>query len=119
MTRAHWPRWKSQRELLKLGVPIGLSVLFEVTSFTFMAVLIARLGTASVAGHQVVANMAAILFMVPLAIGIATSVLVAQSLGAGHPRVARSRRSAWISTCRSAIALVAAICRSGCCASRS
>ena len=27
--------------------------------------------------------------MVPLAIGIATSVLVAQSLGAGHPRVAR------------------------------
>jgi multidrug resistance protein, MATE family len=53
-------------------------------------VLIARLGTASVAGHQVVANIAAVLFMVPLAIGIATSVLVAQSLGANHPRVARA-----------------------------
>ena len=78
-------RWASQRDLLKLGVPIGLSVLFEVTSFTFMAVLIARLGTASVAGHQMVANMAAILFMVPLALGVATSVLVAQSLGAGAP----------------------------------
>ncbi len=87
--RLHAARWKSQRDLLKLGLPIGLSVLFEVTSFTFMAVLIARLGTASVAGHQVVANLAAILFMVPLAIGIATSVLVAQSLGAGAPRVAR------------------------------
>ena len=88
--RIHRPRWASQRDLLKLGVPIGLSVAFEVTSFTFMAVLIARLGTASVAGHQVVANVAAILFMVPLALGIATSVLVAQSLGAGTPRVARA-----------------------------
>ena len=88
--RVHMARWQSQRELLKLGIPIGLSVLFEVTSFTFMAVLIARLGTASVAGHQVVANIAALLFMVPLAIGIAASVLVAQSLGAGHPRVARA-----------------------------
>jgi MATE family multidrug resistance protein len=88
--RPHMARWQSQRDLLKLGIPIGLSVLFEVTSFTFMAVLIARLGTASVAGHQVVANIAAVLFMVPLAIGIATSVLVAQSLGANHPRVARA-----------------------------
>jgi MATE family multidrug resistance protein len=88
--RVHMARWQSQRELLKLGIPIGLSVLFEVTSFTFMAVLIARLGTASVAGHQVVGNIAALLFMVPLAIGIATSVLVAQSLGAGHPQVARA-----------------------------
>jgi multidrug resistance protein, MATE family len=63
--------------------------MFEVTSFTFMAVLIARLGTIAVAGHQIVANLAAILFMVPLALGIATSVLVAQSLGAGDARVAR------------------------------
>jgi MATE family multidrug resistance protein len=85
----HGPRWSSQHELLKLGIPIGVSTLFEVTSFTFMAVLIARLGTASVAGHQIVANLISLLFMVPLALGIATSVLVAQSLGAGDPRVAR------------------------------
>jgi MATE family, multidrug efflux pump len=85
----HGPRWPALKEQLKLGVPIGLSTLFEVTSFTFMSVLIARLGTAAVAGHQIVANLIAILFMVPLSLGIATSVLVAQSLGAGDPRVAR------------------------------
>lgn len=85
----HAPRWPSQRELLKLGIPIGLSTLFEVTSFTFMAVLIARLGTSQVAGHQIVGNLAALLFMMPLALGVATSVLVAQSLGASDPRVAR------------------------------
>jgi len=86
----HGPRWTSQRELLKLGLPIGLSTLFEVTSFTFMAVLIARLGATSVAGHQIVANLAAILFMVPLSLGIATSVLVAQALGSSAPGVAQA-----------------------------
>ena len=85
----HGPRWSSLHELLKLGVPIGLSTLFEVTSFTFMAVLIARLGATAVAGHQIVANLAAILFMVPLSLGIATSVLVAQALGSGTPKSAR------------------------------
>ena len=89
-TAAHGPRWASQRELLKLGIPIGLSTLFEVTSFTLMAVLIARLGAVPVAAHQIVANLVALLFMVPLSLGIATSVLVAQSLGSGAPRVARS-----------------------------
>lgn len=83
------PRWASQRELLKLGVPIGLSTMFEVTSFTFMAILIARLGTSQVAGHQIVGNLVALLYMMPLALGIATSVLVAQALGAGSPQVAR------------------------------
>ena len=88
-TAVHGPRWVSLREQLKLGIPIGLSTMFEVTSFTFMAVLIARLGTAAVAGHQIVSNLIALLFMVPLSLGIATSVLVAQSLGAGDPKVAR------------------------------
>jgi MATE family multidrug resistance protein len=54
-----------------------------------MAVLIARLGATSVAGHQIVANLAAILFMVPLSLGIATSVLVAQALGSSAPGVAQ------------------------------
>ena len=86
----HGPRWSSLRELLKLGLPIGLATMFEVTSFTFIAVLIARLGTAAVAGHQIISNLVAVLFMLPLSLGVATSVLVAQSLGAGHPRTARS-----------------------------
>jgi len=85
----HGIRWSSQRELLRLGIPIGLSTLFEVSSFTIMAVLIARLGATAVAGHQIVANLISLLFMVPLAIGISASVLVAQSLGADDPRTAR------------------------------
>lgn len=88
--RVHKPQAAALIKQLKLGVPIGLSTLFEVTSFTFMAIFVARLGPDIVSGHQIVANATALLFMIPLSLGIATSVLVAQSLGAGSPRAARN-----------------------------
>jgi multidrug resistance protein, MATE family len=76
------PDLAALRQHLKLGIPMGLSILVEVTAFSFMAIFIARLGTTAVAGHQIAANLVALLFMAPLAIGNATSTLVAQRLGA-------------------------------------
>ena len=78
-----WPRWVHQRELLKLGIPTGLSYIVEVTSFTFMTLLVAGLGTTVTGGHQIVANLAALCFMLPLSLAVATSAIVAQSIGAG------------------------------------
>ncbi len=75
---------------LKLGVPLGASILVEVTGFAFMALFIARIGTTAVAGHQLAVNLVSLLFMVPLAIGNAGSTLVAQAVGAGrHHEAAR------------------------------
>ena len=68
---------------LKLGIPIGLSAFFEVTSFTFMTIFISRLGEVTVSGHQIVANLTSLFYMLPLSIGVTASVLVSQSLGAG------------------------------------
>lgn len=76
------PRWSALKELLRLGVPMGLSYLIEVTAFTFMALFITRFGDTAVAGHQVVANFATVLYMLPLAIASATGTLVAQAIGA-------------------------------------
>lgn len=87
--RLRLPAWQSQKELIKLGIPIGFAVLIEVWSFTFMGILIARLGVAALGGHQIVANVVSTLFMVPLSLGFASGALIAQSLGAGHPRAAR------------------------------
>jgi MATE family multidrug resistance protein len=75
--------------LLKLGIPMGLSYLIEVTAFTFMALFIARLGDTAVAGHQITANFATVLYMLPLSIASATSTLVAQAIGAGRMESAR------------------------------
>ena len=70
-------------------MPIGLSILIEVTGFTFMALFVARIGANAVAGHQIAVNMVSLMFMMPLAIGNATSTLVAQRLGAGDRNDAR------------------------------
>jgi len=83
------PAWPAQKEILQLGLPMGGSYLAEVSSFTFMALLAAREGTFVSGGHQILANLVSLLYMFPLAIGIATSSLVAQSLGAQQPEQAR------------------------------
>jgi len=83
------PHWPSLRAQLKLGVPMGLGILIEVTGFAFMAIFISRLGETAVAGHQIAANLVSVLFMLPLGLSNATSTLVAQRVGAGDLRDAR------------------------------
>ncbi|WP_338845550.1 MATE family efflux transporter [Massilia sp. W12] len=77
------PHWPTLRSLLALGLPIGASYFIEVSSFTFMAIFISRLGESAVGAHQIMANIGAIIFMWPLSVAHATSTLVAQARGAG------------------------------------
>jgi MATE family multidrug resistance protein len=84
-----WPDPKILWSHLKLGVPMGLTFFIEVTSFTFMALFIARLGAATSAAHQIAANVTAVVYMFGLAIGNATGILVAQAVGAVRPEDAR------------------------------
>ncbi len=86
--RLGWPEPKRLRELLRQGIPTGLSYMIEVTSFTFIALFVARFGAVTGASHQIVANLAALTYMVPLAIANATSTLTARALGAGNPQQA-------------------------------
>ncbi|MDH6240674.1 MATE family efflux transporter [Polynucleobacter sphagniphilus] len=83
-SRFSMPDWHRIWTLLKLGTPIGFSYLIEVTSFTFMSLFIARLGTTALAGHQIIANMGTVIYMVPLSLSIATMTLVSQSIGANQ-----------------------------------
>jgi MATE family multidrug resistance protein len=83
------PDWKTIGAFARLGIPAGLSIMVEVTSFTLMSLFIARQGTLASAAHQVAANMTAVLYMVPLSLAIATSARVSYWLGAGDPKQAR------------------------------
>ena len=82
------PQRKYLAEILKLGIPMGGSYLVEVSAFTFMALLAAREGTFVSGGHQVLSNLTAILYMMPLSLGIATSSLTASAVGARNFRFA-------------------------------
>ena len=90
-SRMERPDWRQIGAFARLGIPAGLAVMVEVTSFTLMALFIARLGTLAAASHQIASNVAAVLYMVPLALGIATSARVSYWLGAGD--TAQARRS--------------------------
>lgn len=91
--RFAWPRWQALREHVRLGVPMGLSQGIESSSFTFMALLIARLGTNVTGGHQITMNLAALTFQFAFALGVATMTLTAQAIGAGDLR--RARATGW------------------------
>ena len=83
------PDWTQIGGFARLGIPGGLAYLVEVTSFTLMALFIARLGTVASASHQVAASVAAVLYMMPLSMAIACSARVSFWLGAGKPLYAK------------------------------
>lgn len=72
-------------KFLRQGVPAGLSIMVEITSFTLMALFIARMGVTASAAHQIAATAAGVLYMIPLALGIASSARVGFWLGAKQP----------------------------------
>jgi MATE family multidrug resistance protein len=74
---------------VRLGLPSGLAIGVEVTSFTLMSLFIARLGVVATASHQIVSNMTAVLYMIPLSLSIASSSRVSYWVGAGQIHRAR------------------------------
>jgi MATE family multidrug resistance protein len=80
--------WPDLRKGLKIGLPMGLGDFIEIASFSAFFALIARLGTDILAANQIALQYLSISFTVGVAIGMATSSLVAQYLGAKQPDVA-------------------------------
>ena len=78
--RFYGPDPRAMWAQLKIGIPIGLSTFFEVSSFTLMAIFISRFGAVTVSAHQIVANITSLCYMLALAIGISCTVLVSQCL---------------------------------------
>lgn len=83
------PNWRQIGAFARFGIPGGLAYLVEVTSFTLMALFIARLGTVATASHQIAASAASVLYMMPLSMAIACSARVSFWIGAGRPDQAR------------------------------
>ena len=81
-TQVERPRWRPIRDLLALGLPMGISIFMEGSLFVAVALLIGRLGAIDVAAHQVAINVASVCFMVPLGLAMATTVRVGHAAGA-------------------------------------
>ncbi|NGZ75714.1 MATE family efflux transporter [Saccharibacillus alkalitolerans] len=85
--------WPKQRELLKLGIPIGFATFFETSIFAAVTLLMNRFGTNAVAAHSAAINFASTLYMIPLAICMALTILVGYEAGGGRHKDARQYAS--------------------------
>lgn len=76
------PDWPHFVELFRLGVPIGVTMLFEAMLFNAMTLVAGTFGAATLAAHQVALNFASVTFMVPLGVAMAATVRVGLFAGA-------------------------------------
>jgi MATE family multidrug resistance protein len=88
------PRRAPIGELLRTGLPIGVTVAMEGGLFIVTALLIGRLGQVEAAAHQIAINVASLCFMIPFGVAEATTVRVGHVLGAGGGREGVRRATA-------------------------
>lgn len=81
--------WKTWKEVLRIGTPIGLSIFFEVSIFSMVTLLMSDYDTVTIAGHQAAMNFASLLYMLPLSIAMSLTILVGFEVGAKRYRDAK------------------------------
>jgi len=75
------PRWHAIAELLRVGLPMGVTLFMEASLFVAVALVIGRLGETTVASHQIALNVASVTFMLPLGLAMAITVRVGHAVG--------------------------------------
>jgi multidrug resistance protein, MATE family len=89
--RLSFAKWK---EILSIGVPIGLSIFFETSIFSAVTLLMSNFDTNVIASHQAAMNFASFLYMLPFSISLALTILVGFEVGAG--RLADAKEYSWL-----------------------
>jgi len=69
--------------LLRIGVPMAVSLVLEIALFSAAGLVIGRFGEVAESGHQVALSVASLTFMMPLGVSIATTVRVGNAVGRG------------------------------------
>ena len=77
----YWPNLAKIKNILALGIPIALSLMFEVSLFAVAAVLLVPFGAGIVASHQIALNFTGLIFMIPLSIAMAVTIKVGFAVG--------------------------------------
>ncbi|MBR0719722.1 MATE family efflux transporter [Bradyrhizobium liaoningense] len=77
--------WPLMRELIMIGAPISFSLLMEYGLFSSAALLMGLISTTALAAHQIALQVTAVLFMIPLGIGLAATVRVGHAFGRNEP----------------------------------
>lgn len=106
---AHQRGAQGATQILRLGLPIGASLLVESSIFALIALFLAPLGAVAVAAHQITLNYSSLIFMIPLSLSSAMTIRVGHAVGRGRLDRARLVSHTGL-TLTSLIALVTASC---------
>ncbi|KIY23322.1 MULTISPECIES: MATE family efflux transporter [Mesobacillus] len=74
--------WEKVKEIVKIGVPMGLSIFFETSMFAVVTILISKFNITTIAAYQSALNIVSFLYMIPMSISMALTVLVGFEVGA-------------------------------------
>ncbi|MFF2448038.1 MATE family efflux transporter [Neobacillus sp. NPDC058068] len=74
--------WDKCKEILKIGVPMGLSTFFETSMFAVVTILLSKFSVTTIAAYQSALNIVSFLYMIPISISMAQTVLVGYEVGA-------------------------------------
>ncbi|MEX6505991.1 MATE family efflux transporter [Jiella sp. M17.18] len=77
------PDWPAFAEVLRLGWPIGATIIAEVGLFATSSIMMGWLGTIPLAAHGIALQIGSISFMIPLGIASAATVRVGVAHGRG------------------------------------
>lgn len=83
------------RDLIRVGLPIGIFSALEIGLFTIVTYLMGALGTEVLAAHQIVFQTIVVIFMIPLGMSYAATVRVGQWFG--QKNLAGIKRSGYLS----------------------
>ena len=83
------PNFATLTKLLKLGFPIAIALCCEVALFALTSLFLSPLGADVVASHQITLNTSSFIFMLPMSLGMAATILVGQYLGEKAPNKAK------------------------------
>lgn len=76
------PSWRAWKEQLAIGIPIGLSIFFESSIFSVVTLLIGMMfSTVVIAANQIALSFTSLIFMIPLSISMALTIVVGYSVG--------------------------------------
>ncbi|MFI3292641.1 MAG: MATE family efflux transporter [Rikenellaceae bacterium] len=82
--------------LIGLGTPISAQIFMEVSTFTFIGVMMGWLGTSAMSANQIGISVGNAAFMIVLAIGSATTIRVSHCFGARNPHEMKlASNAAW------------------------
>lgn len=81
LPRPSFKEWKRQ---LSLGIPIGSTIFCEQSIFGAVGLFMTVYGTVVIAAHQSAINFTTMVYMIPLSISMALTILVGYELGAGR-----------------------------------